>query len=411
MGRPINLPRYLSRAPEGVLAPHLVSFAKDMLDRGYRSETVYMRTMASIAFSRWLTRRKISVREVRWEHCEQFLQRQTKRIHIVKYYSVALRQLLRFMRQQRVIPLETPPRRPIDPVERCQKGFERYLRDVRGLADVTIIDSIRYVRPFLTERFQGTPFRLSELCARDIVAYVDRTVVGWHSTHAQHLAQALRSFLRYARYCGALHQDLQGAVPSIASWRLSSIPKLIPPAHIRCLLERCDRSTPKGRRDYAILLLLVRLGLRSGEIARLELDDIDWRAGCLRVRGKGTPGQLPLPVDVGRAIAAYLRNGRPSCPSRRLFLRVEAPIVGFRHSSAIGSMIRRLIRRTQLDFPTRGTHQFRHALASQMLRGGACLSEIGEVLRHRTVNVTQIYAKVDLDRLRTLALRWPGGVS
>jgi site-specific recombinase XerD len=118
-----------------------------------------------------------------------------------------------------------------------------------------------------------------------------------------------------------------------------------------------------------------------------------------------------LPVDVGRAIAAYLRNGRPSCRSRRLFLRVEAPIDGFHHSSAIGSMMRRLIRRTQLEFPTRGTHQFRHALASQMLRGGASLPEIGEVLRHRTVNVTQIYAKVDLDRLRTLALSWPGGVS
>jgi site-specific recombinase XerD len=204
--------------------------------------------------------------------------------------------------------------------------------------------------------------------------------------------------------------DLAAAVPVVANWSKPSIPRAIGPDEIRQLLASIDRRTAMGRRDYAVVLLLARLGLRSGEVAFLELDDLDWDAGVVSVRGKG--GQrtaLPLPADVGEAIAAYLSDGRPHSTSRRVFLRSKAPIRGFLSQCAIGSIIRHALQRAGIQAPTTGAHQFRHALATQMLRQGAALSEIGEILRHRSPETTKIYTKVDVEALRTLALPWPGG--
>jgi site-specific recombinase XerD len=165
-----------------------------------------------------------------------------------------------------------------------------------------------------------------------------------------------------------------------------------------------------GSRDHAILLLLARLGLRAGAIALLELDDVDWQAATLRVRGKGGHAHvLPLPVEVGEAIAAYLKIGRPISSSRRLFLRARAPIRGFKTQVAILSVVRQALSRAGIDSPSKGAHQFRHALASEMLRRGASLPEIGQILAHRSPQTTAIYAKVDLASLHTLALAWPGG--
>jgi site-specific recombinase XerD len=177
------------------------------------------------------------------------------------------------------------------------------------------------------------------------------------------------------------------------------------------LLVSIDRHTAMGRRDYAILLLLARLGLRSGEVTSLELDDIDWNAGQFSVRGKG--GQridLPLTTEVGEAIVAYLREGRPHSTSRRVFLRAKAPIHGFIGASGVGSIVRHSLERAGISSPTKGAHQFRHGLATEMLRQGATLGEIGEVLGHHHSQTTKIYTKVDLSALRTLALPWPGGV-
>jgi len=254
------------------------------------------------------------------------------------------------------------------------------------------------------------PIRLARLNAGDVVRFVQRQAPRLHLKRAKLLTTALRSFLRYARYRGEVALDLAAAVPIVANWSMSSIPRAIGAEQIRQLLASIDRRTAIGRRDYAILLLLARLGLRSGEVAFLELDDIDWDAGQVSVRGKG--GQrtgLPLPADAGAAIAAYLHHGRPPSTSRRVFLRSKAPVRGFLSQCAIGSIIRHSLQRAGIQAPTTGAHQFRHALATQMLRGGASLSEIGEVLRHRSLQTTTIYAKVDLNALRPLALPWPGG--
>jgi integrase/recombinase XerD len=191
---------------------------------------------------------------------------------------------------------------------------------------------------------------------------------------------------------------------------MGTIPRGIAPDQVRRLLSQVDRSTAVGSRDYAILLLLARLGLRSGEVAFLELEDIDWKGGCLSVHGKsGRRTQLPLPKDVGDAIVAYLRHGRPGSASRRVFLRAKAPVRGFLTACAVGTIVRHALLRHGIDAPTTGAHQFRHGLATEMLRQGASLAHIGELLGHRSPETTKIYTKVDLDALRTLAFPWPGG--
>ena len=226
------------------------------------------------------------------------------------------------------------------------------------------------------------------------------------------MTTALRSFLRFARYRGDIKLDLAACVPSVASWSLSNLPKSLPPAQVEQVLANVrQRSTAVGQRDHAILLLLARLGLRGGEVGNLVLEDIDWENSRIAVRGKGDRvARLPMPAEVGKAIAAYLQNGRPRVPGeRRLFLRVRAPLTGFKGQGSVGSVVKHALERAKIDSPRKGSHQFRHTLASTMLQKGSSLSEIGEVLRHRSPDTTAIYAKVDFLSLRALALPWPGG--
>ena len=217
-----------------------------------------------------------------------------------------------------------------------------------------------------------------------------------HPKRSKLLTSALRSFLRYARYCGKVKLDLGAAVPIVPHWTMTTVPRAIRADQVRQLLNSINRTTALGRRDYAVLLVLARLGLRASEVAFLELDDISWKAGQLSIRGKaGQRSDLPLPGDVGKAIAAYLRNGRPQSTSRRVFLRARAPISGFRGASGVGSIVRHRLQRAGIDAPTYGAHQFRHGLACELLRQGASLSEIGEVLGHQSPETTRIYAKVE----------------
>lgn len=199
---------------------------------------------------------------------------------------------------------------------------------------------------------------------------------------------------------------------AVATWTTTpDLPKAIAPEHAQRAIDSCDLGTAIGLRDRAVLLVLARLGLRAREIIALQLDDCDWDRGQLRVCGKGgRVGVLPMPVDVGEAIAAYLKRGRPRCEDRHLFLRSTAPIRGLQPGGdGVGSIVRYALERAHVEVPYRGSHQFRHALAVRLLRGGASLPEIGEVLRHRSPQSTSIYARVDLEALRPLALRWPGG--
>jgi integrase/recombinase XerD len=400
----------LSRPPEGPLATQIAAFARYARDEGYARQSRYRRVLLAAGFSQWLGQQAIRLQRVSSEHPKRYLRSRARRVQVHNGDAAALRQFLGFLRQHGVIPAERVSSLRLTPVEQEARAFGHYLHNERALARATCVNYLPFIRDFLTDRFGHGPVALARLCAGDVMRFVQRQAPRLHLKRAKLLTSAMRSFLRYARYRGAVTLDLAAAVPVVANWSMSSIPRAIGADQVRQLLASIDRRTVTGRRDYAIVLLLARLGLRAGEVAFLELDDIDWDAGEVSVRGKGDQRTaLPLPAEVGAAIAAYVRHGRPLSTSRRVFLRSKAPVRGFLSQCAIGSIIRHALQRTGIQAPTTGAHQFRHALATQMLRRGASLTEIGEVLRHRSPQTTTIYAKVDLQALRTLALPWPGG--
>ncbi|MEX2123424.1 MAG: tyrosine-type recombinase/integrase [Woeseia sp.] len=226
------------------------------------------------------------------------------------------------------------------------------------------------------------------------------------------MVTALRSFVRYLKARGEISADLRAAVPTVANWRRADLPKTIAPEQVEKLLASCDGATPAGRRDRAILLLLARLGLRASEVVAMRLDDFDWATGMFIVRGKGPRREpVPLPEDVGQALAGYLSDGRPICASRRVFVRLQAPHRGLAHSSTVCDVVKRALARAGIDAALKGAHLLRHSLATRLLASGASLAEIGELLRHERLQTTQIYAKLDLGALRSLAQPWPGAAS
>lgn len=406
----INGDVVLSRPPEGPLAAQVGAFAKWASEQGYARYSRYRQVLLAACFSRWLGQQIISARRVSSEQPSRYLRSRARRVRLHRGDAAALTQFLGFLRHQGVVPAEKIAPRRLTPVEQATEAFARYLRDERSLSRSTVVNYVPFIRGFLTDRFGKGPVTLSRLCAGDVVRFVQRQAPRLHLKRAKLLTSALRSFLHYVRYRGDVALDLAAAVPAVANWTMTSIPRAIPAKAVRQLLASINRRTARGRRDYAILLVLARLGLRASEVAFLELDDLNWEVGQVSVRGKG--GQrttLPLPADVGEAIAAYLRYGRPRSTSRGVFLRSKAPIRGFLSQCAIGLIVRHALQRAGIQAPTTGAHQFRHGLATQMLRHGASLTEIGEVLRHRRPQTTTIYAKVDLKALRPLALPWPGG--
>lgn len=400
----------LFRAPEGPLVAHIAPFAGSLREQGYAPISIHRQVLVVTCFSRWLKQQGVALCHISADHCSRYLRCRARRMRPDSMDASSLRHLIDFLRREGVIAAEKISAPRLTPAERCAQAYGQHLREVRALDEATIVNYVPFIRRFLRSCFGNSPVVLSRLSARDVVRFVQHQAPHLHQRRAQRLTTALRSFLRYALYRGEVALDLAAAVPVVANWSMPWIPRAIGAEQVRQLLASIDRSTELGRRDYAILLLLARLGLRSGEVAFLELDDIDWDVGQVSVRGKGgQQSTLPLPSDVGEAIAAYLRHGRPRCANRRVFLRSRAPIRGFMSQVAVGSVIRRALRRAGISAPTMGAHQFRHSLACQMLRHGASLAEIGEVLRHRRPQTTTIYAKVDLGALRTLALPWPGG--
>ena len=289
--------------------------------------------------------------------------------------------------------------------------YRRYLLTERGLAERTIEHYTEAAQAFLVSRAADDARVIKEWTAADVLTFVQRRSIYRPSVHMQQVCSGLRAFLRYLCFRGHIDCDLSKCVPRIAHWRLATLPKSLSAEQIERMLLGCRRDTGGGRRDYAVLLLLSRLGLRAEELRRLTLDDIHWQRGELTVRGKGRgPEPMPLPEDVGEALAAYLTHGRPASGSRSVFVRLTPPHEAYGNSDAFGHIVRHAMRRAAVDAPSKGTHIFRHTLATEMLRSGASLREIGHLLRHRDEDTTRLYAKVDLVRLRTLALPWPGGV-
>jgi len=317
-------------------------------------------------------------------------------------------QLLQFLRDRGACPAA---RTEITAADDLAARYEQHLQAQQGLAATTIKRYRTIARRFLHERFGCGVVNLGTLRAGDMIAFMQLRAKCLKPPALKCVATAMRSFLRYAQYRGEVPTALAAAVPTVAAWTTTpAVPKAISPEHAQRAIDSCDLNTAVGLRDRAVLLLLARLGLRAHEVIALQLEDCDWDSGHLRLRSKNRREQLlPMPIDVGAAIAAYLQRGRPMSKDRHLFLLSRAPIRGLRQG-AIGTIVRYALQRAQVDAPHRGSHQFRHALAVRMLQGGASLREIGEVLRHQSPQSTSIYARVDIDALRSLAMPWPGGV-
>ena len=406
----VNSQVVLSRVPEGPIAPYLGMFADSLNATGYAVKWIHRQVLLGACFSRWLQQNAVALQDITSNHLPRYLRYRSRHLQPKYGDRAAIAHLIDFLRHEGVVPEEMIAAPHPSSVDHCVHAYEVYLREGRALATATIVNYVPFVRNFLKHRFSTGPVKLSCLSAADVVSFVRHQAPRLHRKRAKLMTTALRSFLSYARFCGGVDVDLAAAVPVVPNWSMTSIPRAIAPHQVRRLLASIDRRTATGCRDYAIVLLLARLGLRSGEVASLRLDDIDWKAGQLSVRGKsGHRNKLPLPADVGRAIAAYLKSGRPPSTSRCVFLRARAPACAFQGGCAIGSIVRHHLQRSDVDAPTFGAHQFRHGLATEMLRGGASLGEIGDILGHRHLQTTMIYTKVDIRALRKLAPPWPGG--
>lgn len=395
------------RLQSNPLELHLRTFATWLTEEGYAQGTVQEKLGLLAHLGKWLERTDRTVTNLDEQFLEAFAEHRQR---VCRVNLKTLQQFLAHLRERDVLPDRklVPDRSPWDEL---LSRYERHLRSERGLMVRTISAYQFFVRKFLEERFPKEPIVTQEVKACDISAFVLRHSEGRSVKSAQQITTALRSFFRYLFQKGELPVDLAASVPTVANRRLSTVPRYLSLQEVERVLQACDRGKAVGRRDYAILLLLARLGLRAGEVVALQLEDIHWRSGKILVRGKGRVHDwMPVPVDVGEALASYLRQDRPRCQTRRVFVNARAPRWGFAGSSTVGEIVCRAFRRVDLHPASKGAaHLFRHSLGTFLLRSGAKMGEVGEVLRHRDLNTTEIYAKVDFEGLRSLAQPWPMG--
>jgi site-specific recombinase XerD len=402
-----NSSKMLLRLHEGPLGGHIDLYSLRLLREGHCRQSAWRCLRVVGDFSRWLAGKQLGLRDVDEGMVGQY---QAFRVHHrcpFQSDQPALNRLLVVLREVGAIAQKAAV--TLTPHEQIFEDFRQYLDRECGLAPATIIHHLPVVRRFLRETRVDGLGDFATLSRADVTGYVERHAQDWSAATAKSMCWTLRAFLRYLLCKGLSSLDLADCVPSVRHWRFSALPTYLSAKQVQQVLDGCDRRTPIGRRDYAILILLARLGLRANEVATLTLDNVDWRSGQMLIHGKGRQQtQMPLPPDVGAAIAAYLQDGRPASDSRRMFLRDLAPNVGFTTSGAVSVIARTALARAGVSgFAHQGAHLFRHSLATELLRSGATLTEIGQLLRHRNHDTTRLYAKVDIDGLRMLGLPWP----
>lgn len=392
----------------GPLEPYVAGFAAELARLGYTRLSADGQLRLAGHLSRWLAGEGLGVVALTPAVVDEFLAARRTAGYTAFRSPKALSPLLDYLRGLGVTP-RPAPQLPDGPVEVLLERYRRYLLGERGLGPATARSYVDLVRPFALTRAADAGVDLADLSAADVVGFVLAVGRDRPPKTAQAMVSALRSLLRYCHVEGLLAVPLASAVPKVAN-RRAGPPRFLEAADAAALLASCDRGGVAGRRDFAMMTMMVRLGLRAGEVASLSLSDIDWRCGELTVIGKGPRSErLPLPEDVGAAIADYLRHARPAgVADRRVFLRVKAPHRGLSPGGVTQAVIA-AGRRAGLGPIT--AHRLRHTAATGMLRAGASLAQVGQVLRHRSALTTQGYAKVDHDRLRTLARPWPGGAA
>jgi len=390
----------------GPLTEHRDALWDELLRQRYSPLSARNVLRVAAHLSRWLAARRLSLEQLTADHLQDFFKTRRREGYTQFLTPRALKSVLPYLQAQGALSLgPCSAEEPSQAAELLQEYVE-YLRKERSLRVTTTSAYAGVAREFLERCFGQDCLDFTALQAKDVTSFVLESTRRYSAGATNYRATALRAFLRYLYLHERVAIDLRGAVPTAASWRLVGVPKGWTPAQLQRLLNSCDRRRLVGRRDYAVLLLLVRLGLRRGEVAALKLDDIDWTNGELRVSGKGPQdGRLPLPSDVGHAFARYLTTARPSSNYRSAFLGVRAPYDPMT-PAAVTAIVRAHCLKAGL--PVSGPHRLRHTAATAMLRAGGSLDEVAQVLRHRSADTTAIYAKVDRSMLGTLARPWPG---
>jgi integrase/recombinase XerD len=380
----------------GPLAGYEAAFRTHLAEAGYSPGSVrdLMRAMARA--SRWLEGQGLAVAGM------------TPRVAAeLETRLPGVGPVLRFLRQAGVVDSSAGP--GSGPVETLLAEFRAWLAGERGLSAVTVRCYGKQARAFLAQLPEPLDAALQGLSAGQVTSFMLGYCRDRNTYSAKAMVTAVRALLRFLHVSGRTPVLLAGAVPAVAGWRLASLPRGLDAGQAERLLGSCDRDTIVGRRDYAILTMLARLGVRGAEVAALQLGDIDWRGGEVVIRGKGSRlERLPLTMPVGEALAAYLTGGRARCESPAVFITVRAPYRGL-SPEAVRAVMGRACQ--QAGIARQGAHRLRHSLATEMLRAGASLAEVGQVLRHRSHLATSVYAKVDQNALRPLARPWPGGAA
>ncbi len=354
----------------GPLAQQVEGFSAFLAHEGYAPDSVDAKVQWLVDLSRWLGRHKLHAVQLDEERVKRFQIGRRRRGAARRGDAAVARQLLGYLRDLGCTP-ERSDAVDESPLERILRNYGRSLTAERGLTSATLINYIPTVRRFLLDCFDREAPRPDKLVLGDIHRFIVREAQRVSRSRAKLSVTALRSFFRFLHQRGTIAVDLAAAIPTVANWRLSHLPKSLPAKQVEQLLASCDRSTPIGRRDYAILLLLARLGLRAGEVLGMTLEDLDWEKGELLVLGKGNRvDRLPLPEEVGAAVAHYLRHVRLPCTTRRVFVRMTAPRRGFFGPAAICDVVRHALKRAALNPEFKGAHLLRHSLATDLLRKG-----------------------------------------
>lgn len=405
--------RWLSKRP---LAPYVDAFSRHLTERGYAQSTIdgYLACIAH--FAHWMSRLRVRVREIDERLIAQFLDEHLPRCDCKKpvcddrrYLRAALRHLLGVLR---TLGVTSVPAVRATPVDEELRRLDEHMDHVRGLAPKTRSMALRIVRRLLVERFADRPILLSAIKPEHVRSFFARQSKLYRTpANAGTVIAALRGYFRYRAAGGDVVHGLIGAVSYPANWQLASLPKALTSVEVEQLVNALGQAGPSMRRADAIVRCALDLGLRSCEIAKLSLDDIDWHAGTITLRRTKSRRQdvLPLPAATGRAIAAYLTQERPETANRAVFVRRIAP-----RDEPIGpDLVRKVIRQAyaRAGLPYTRSHLLRHTMANRLLQGGSSLKEVADVLRHRSLNTTLIYAKLDSRNLRAVALPWPGSES
>ncbi len=344
----------IERLRGGLFGPHLDSFIATLAQSGYAGETVQKRLRLLNAFDRWFGQRGLILCNLNEAVVSLFLEERRAGGHLGHGDPQAVRGFLDHLRASGVV-RSPEPVRDESPLTILGRQYEDYLKKERGLSPVTIAHHWHFARRLIVGRFGDGPIRVRDLAADDISRFLLRHARSGSPAMAKMMVTALRSFFRFLFLSGQTATNLAEAVPTVPQWRSAELPKYLTPEEVERIIGACERDSRAASRDRAILLLLARLGLRAGEVIALELHDVDWRAGELRVRGKGgRHASLPLPADVGEALVSYLRHHRPPCSTRRLFVLSKAPYRGFAHPTSLSSIVRRAINRAGVHAPFKG---------------------------------------------------------